>query len=462
MPVSTYEAIGSFTTNTALAQVTFSNIPQNYTDLVLVTSAIANTTGADIYVVTLNGDNNTGNNNYSLTDLYGTGSAAGGYRVSLQPGFVIGNLSTSSSSEWAPTIYNFNNYSNPTTNKNVLVRSNSATTTGLYVDLAVGLWRKKEAINSISLRTVNGYGIKAGTTFNLYGIGANTLKATGGDIIQSDGTYWYHAFTSSGTFTPTAGTTLSCDIIVAAGGGGGGGSIQFWGGGGGGAGGVLAHASQSISSAQTVIVGAGGRSSTTTNEDAMTSGNNSQFGSLTASIYGGLGGTINGRGGTFTAGSSGGVMSTAQTPNAATAGQGFIGGTNTTPSHVGSGGGGAGGIGVNNASDPSGSAGGPGINTKTNWGVLGPALTATGLGVSGYIAGGGGGGSAQPYGTVTQAVGGIGGGGAGGVIGANGVTNGVRNTGSGGGGGAATTVTAPPNGVSGSGGSGLVIVRYPV
>ena len=43
-----------------------------------------------------------------------------------------------------------------------------------------------------------------------------------------------------------------------------------------------------------------------------------------------------------------------------------------------------------------------------------------------------------------------------------GVTSGVANTGSGGGGAAGTNATAPPHGVAGAGGSGLVIVRYSV
>ena len=45
-------------------------------------------------------------------------------------------------------------------------------------------------------------------------------KATGGTI-TTDGTYWFHTFTSSGTFTPTQ--SLTADMVVVAGGGGGGG-----------------------------------------------------------------------------------------------------------------------------------------------------------------------------------------------------------------------------------------------
>jgi hypothetical protein len=46
------------------------------------------------------------------------------------------------------------------------------------------------------------------STFYLYGVAALGTTpaivpyATGGDTIMTDGTYWYHTFVSSGTFTP--------------------------------------------------------------------------------------------------------------------------------------------------------------------------------------------------------------------------------------------------------------------
>jgi hypothetical protein len=45
----------------------------------------------------------------------------------------------------------------------------------------------------------------------------NTAKATGGDSVTTDGTYWYHTFLSSGTFTPTEALTadyLSLQVAV--------------------------------------------------------------------------------------------------------------------------------------------------------------------------------------------------------------------------------------------------------
>jgi hypothetical protein len=58
------------------------------------------------------------------------------------------------------------NYSNSTTYKTILGRSNAATS---GTSAAVGLWRSTSAINSIEIGTVS---FTAGSTFSLYGIAA--------------------------------------------------------------------------------------------------------------------------------------------------------------------------------------------------------------------------------------------------------------------------------------------------
>jgi hypothetical protein len=154
----------------ATTSVTFSSLPQNYTDLVIVTNGIANATGADIFVTHFNGDN--ASNTYSVTELYGSGSSAGSSRAVNQNGFVLGWLSTFNLAEWAPSVFNIMNYSNTTTYKPLLLRSGVATTSGGYVQIATGVWRNTSAVTSIIMRTVNGYQMKAGTTISIYGIKA--------------------------------------------------------------------------------------------------------------------------------------------------------------------------------------------------------------------------------------------------------------------------------------------------
>lgn len=429
------------------SSITFTGIPQTgYTDLIVKYSLRA---GNNNCVVRFNGSAAA---IYSLKTLRGTGAAADTY-YSATGANDIYFQGTSVTADTANTFGNGELYIPNYTSSNYkscsfdTVEENNATTA--YSNLIAGLWSNTAAITQIEI--AGGGGFVQYSTAYLYGVAklgttpAIVPYATGGDTIMTDGTYWYHAFLSSGTFTPAK--ALSCDVLVVAGGGGGGGNN----GGGGGAGGLLAYASQSVAvSAQTVTVGAGGTGGTGQNG---TNGTNSSFASLTASVGGGGGATYPNAG--LSGGSGGGGGGTVGSPNAggaATSGQGNAGGSSTGGANAygGGGGGGAGAVG-GSGNGTNGGNGGAGVNTVTNWGALSSAFTATGLGVSGYIAGGGGG--SINTGGVAPGTGGSGGGGNGSTS-ASGQTNGTANTGGGGGGRGAGT------GAAANGGSGIVIVRY--
>ena len=71
---TTYTAIGSFTINSSQTEVTFSNIPQIYTDLTLVVSGTHTGSGvAGLYIGAINGDSG-GSTFYSRTLLQANGS----------------------------------------------------------------------------------------------------------------------------------------------------------------------------------------------------------------------------------------------------------------------------------------------------------------------------------------------------------------------------------------------------
>jgi hypothetical protein len=426
---TTYIPLATTTLASATNTVTLSSISASYTDLVLIINYQAS--GGAVYAqYRLNGDSGS---NYRRNVISGNGSSAANYTSGSESYMYAANTIYAASGQWATLISNFNNYSNTTTNKTAIHRFSEA---NIGTEAAISSWNSTAAINSITINTnANNFGI--GSTFSLYGIASAAVvsgaKATGGDIISTDGTYWYHAFRASGTFTPSS--TLSCDVLVVAGGGGGGNT-----GGGGGAGGVFYATSQSLASGTgyTATIGAGGAGGAI--------GVDSTFASLTAAKGGGIGGAQSSAGGA--GGSGGGSWSnnaggaTTQTGTGGT-GYGFVGGGSLTAS-AGHGGGGAGASGgLSPVSPAAGGNGGAGLNTWSAW------LNATGTGVSGYIAGGGGG-IGQP--STTPATGGAGGGGAGAAY-ANDGTAGTANTGGGGG----AWVTTPR-----SGGSGLVIVRYPI
>ncbi|MDC3266296.1 IPT/TIG domain-containing protein [bacterium] len=267
------------------------------------------------------------------------------------------------------------------------------------------------------------------------------IQATGGTETISGG-YKIHTFTTSGTFNVTSGSG-DIEYLVVAGGGGGG--YAGWGGGGGGAGGLLQGNATVATAAYAVTIGAGG------------SGGASQYGSLGAgganssiigtgvsitSVGGGQGSSALSSSGYGSPGGNGGSGGGAAQRNAPVAGgkgiypgssyidatrQGYDGGGVTGGSDSGGGGGGAGGAGAST----SGSAGAGGVGLQSS--ISGSAV---------FYAGGGGGGNQS-----SGALGGTGGGG-------NAGQNGTANRGGGGGG-------NNQSATRGTGGSGIVIIRYP-
>jgi hypothetical protein len=377
----------------------------------------------------LNGDTAS---NYSYSAIRGDGSSASSFRASNQTSLTMYPQDYDNTTVPSVIIVNFQNYANTTTFKTILWRAGMSAS-GQGTSALVGLWRKTpEAITSITLTSTGNFAV--GSTFSLYGIAnadQGAAKATGG-IITEDSQYWYHTFGASGAFIPKQ--SLTCDYLILAGGGGGG---NYNGGGGGGAGGYISGTGSFTATTYNITIGGGGAS-------AGAQGSNSTFNSLTA--VGGGGGAGGGAGGAGTTGGSGGGGggTTGATSGLASSasGQGFAGGNayyDGSNTRRGGGGGGATTVGVAATSSTNGAGnGGTGLTSSIN-----------GFSIV-YAAGGGGGGhgtdSSAGLGTTNVS-------GNGGSTAAN-PTNGTVNTGGGGGGGGGD------RNVIGTGGSGVVIVRY--
>lgn len=420
------------------ASVTFDNLPTSgYTDLKVVASVRGDRASIDTEAyISFNGTTT----NYSYRVLAGNGVNAQSAAASTYPPIVI-NAANSTASTFSNSEFYIPNYRSGVAKSlsSDSLSENNATTANTY--LVAGLWNNTAAITSITLTPFTGNFV-ANSTFSLYGVAAfgttpvTAPKATGGNIVANDGTYWYHAFTSSGNFVPQVG--LTADVLVVAGGGGGGRSF----GGGGGAGGLLAFTSQALANGTNYActIGAGGANQGGS-AFAGNNGNDSQFASLTL-VKGGGGGGYDAGGGVGSNGKTGGSGGGGSrvgfgTGGAPTTGQGFRGGNQTGTG--GTGGGGAGATGQ----DLSGSSGtgGNGSSAYSAWGIA----TNTGQNVSGtrWYAGGGGG----------QAGAGGNGGGGQNIDGQpSTVANGTANTGGGGGG----------DTVNSSGGSGIILIRYPI
>jgi hypothetical protein len=439
------------------SSVTFSNIPQGYTDLKIVAnSRVAGSNQGEVVNIAFNGSSS----NISARLIYADAPNVTSITSTSNVFWVPGSGATSNvfgNSEVYFSNYSSNSYKSWSTDS--ALENNGAT----YLVLIAGLWSQPAAINSITL-TPPLQPFVANSTFSLYGIknmrqtAGNSIKATGGDVIF-DGTYVYHVFDSSGTFAPTQG--FLADYLIIGGGGAGSPSRSGGGGAGGllssieatGGGGTLQPEVSFVPITYTVIVGAGGATALDANPY---SGSNSAITGFTTPLIaiGGGGGGNSGAGGGATGaalsgGSGGGGLNGPTAGGAGTANQGYRGGNGNGSLLGGCGGGGAGGQGVDIVSTNNGTAGGPGL-------LLASIAAATGTGVNGYYAGGGGGGYFSTGGT-TGGAGGIGGGGAGSVGGAG--TAGTPNTGGGGGAGRGNSGGVGDTGGS-NGGSGLVIIRY--
>ena len=316
--------------------------------------------------------------------------------------------------------------------------------------------------------------------------GWKNALATGGDnlllYLDSNGNIWtVLEFTQPGTLV--CNEPGLCDVFMIGGGGAGGRSYgnNDTGKGGGGAGMALWRQSFPITAGSyPITVGLGGVSPGTTESNQSSYGQGNFGGDTIAfgvTAKGGVGGHASDNYGSFSTtggcGGGGGARNNNPRDNGSTGG-GFpvanwtnytnAGGNSGSGNYSGAGGGGIGGAGSNQSggtNDPNsqGGAGGVGLDFSPFFG--------SSVGDSGWFGGGGGGGTYRYGGPIAyRAAGGQGGGGKGTTaqedsLGGASVAsdvNGMANTGGGGGG--SSEGDGNPGSISGSGGSGVVIVRF--
>lgn len=335
------------------------------------------------------------------------------------------------------------------------------------------------AFNATPLRSAAGSG-GSGIVVIKYAIGQDIEQdaisigntATGGivtSVVDNSIIYNVHTFFSSGVFAPAG--NFSVDYLIVAGGGSGGSYV----GGGGGAGGVQFGNTSITAGNYTVFVGAGAPGQGSNIEATAVTGTDGQSSSALglSPVTGGGGGGVYSQGAGRLGGSGGGAggfEAGTGTGGAVILGEGNVGGNTVGPRTGGAFTGGAGGGGA-------GAAGGNSSTAIARGGDGGAGIVSNILGTAYYWAGGGGGGN---YLNGTRpGNGGIGGGGGGSsnsanIAGYGGSTaidntsggngspigdptnfggNGAANSGGGGGG-------VGHYGLSGNGGSGVVIIRY--
>jgi hypothetical protein len=148
------------------ADITFSSIQANWTDLCIKFSLRSNHSGvADFVKVRFNGVGTS----YSLRALYGVDGSAASQSFTELLGAIDGNTATSNT--FGNGEYYIPNYAG-STNKSLSVDSvgESNAANGSYAWLGAGLWSNTAAITSIALTPFNGTSFNQYSTATLYGI----------------------------------------------------------------------------------------------------------------------------------------------------------------------------------------------------------------------------------------------------------------------------------------------------
>ena len=160
----TYESIASQTLGSNTATVTFSSIPQTYTDLILV-AAYDLATGGGSMALRFNSDTA---GNYGVTYLFSNGSISASGRVVNSTSVAAGRAAVGGQGGGFTHIMN---YSNTTTYKNALSRS-FGTIASASPWLSTNTWRNTNAITTITCTDESGGNFATGGVFTLYGIKA--------------------------------------------------------------------------------------------------------------------------------------------------------------------------------------------------------------------------------------------------------------------------------------------------
>lgn len=161
---TTYDCIATTTVGSSTATIDFTSIPSTFTDLILVLTAKVSA-ATDVWIRA----NNDSATNYSYTVLYAHSGGVGTARdINSDRGFLTDYYGLPADNDNSHVcIAHFMNYSNTTTWKTMIARSNRANS---GVDLNCAMWRSTSAINRLTLRFSGAQTFDIGTIATLYGI----------------------------------------------------------------------------------------------------------------------------------------------------------------------------------------------------------------------------------------------------------------------------------------------------
>jgi hypothetical protein len=163
--------IADATVESPQSTITFSNIPQGYTDLFIKVSA-RGTQASTSNALTLRFNGTT--TNYSGRELVGDGSStASATRTTLGSALYVGNIdgnnaTTNTFSNTEIYIPNYTSSNNKSLSVDTVTENNA---TEAYATLLACLWSNTAAITSIDLISLSSHGVfMTNTTATLYGV----------------------------------------------------------------------------------------------------------------------------------------------------------------------------------------------------------------------------------------------------------------------------------------------------
>lgn len=164
MPTPTYTPIATKTLTSAATSITFSDIPQTFRDLIVISSA-QNGTGSSIgFRMRLNGD--TGSNYISSTLFFGAASPSA---FGATADHMFSNATGTGADRFNNFQLNVMDYSATDKHKSILKLSHyfGAVT---FVETSAFRYTNTAAITSVSVFTSVTNGLKIGSSVSLYGI----------------------------------------------------------------------------------------------------------------------------------------------------------------------------------------------------------------------------------------------------------------------------------------------------
>lgn len=165
-----FESIATVTATTTVSSLTFSSIPSTYQHLQIrgIGRDTAGSSSGTSWGLQINGQTGI---IYTIHRITGTGSAVGvdGFANQNYTDSIWVPFDLATSNTFGATIIDIHDYASTTKNKTIRVISGVDTNGGGVIRLSSGLFANTNAVSSITINQPSS-GIKAGSTFALYGI----------------------------------------------------------------------------------------------------------------------------------------------------------------------------------------------------------------------------------------------------------------------------------------------------